>query len=179
MTTNGNFMHEVLVPSSMHYFIFLSFWCTPRALAKHCHNLPASLQCQKECHLFLKAEKCLFHRTFGIYKQRWCPDGQREGVCNARLAPSPSTLKEFQCFRTFANIYCSFIHNIGAVTSPLTNLLKGHQLDLCLLTSGGHHQNILQKKSSYLRNSFQQERIMKSRNGELLAISTWNYTLNP
>ncbi len=49
--------------------------------------------------------------------------------------PTPSTIKELQCFLGFSNFYRRFIHDYSIITSPLNNLMKNKPKSLLSWTS--------------------------------------------
>ncbi|KAK3541902.1 hypothetical protein QTP86_008107 [Hemibagrus guttatus] len=81
-------------------------------------------------HLYVKLEKCEFHRTtitfsgYVISQKGVKIDLTKVHVC--REWPKPTTIKELQHFLGFANFYRRFIRNYSSVASLLTSLLRGN-----------------------------------------------------
>ncbi|KAK3575262.1 hypothetical protein QTP86_023383 [Hemibagrus guttatus] len=80
-------------------------------------------------HLYVKLEKCEFHRTtvtfLGYVISR---QGVEMDVGKVRAVtewPAPATVRELQWFLGFANFYWRFIRNYSSVAGPLTSLLRG------------------------------------------------------
>ncbi|KAK3517724.1 hypothetical protein QTP70_016579 [Hemibagrus guttatus] len=80
-------------------------------------------------HLYVKLEKCEFHRAmvtflgFVISRQ-----GVQMDVGKVRVVtewPAPAMVWELQRFLGFANFYWRFIRNYSSVAAPLTLLLRG------------------------------------------------------
>ncbi|KAK3559672.1 hypothetical protein QTP86_013919, partial [Hemibagrus guttatus] len=80
-------------------------------------------------HLYVKLEKCEFHRStvtflrYVIYRH-----GVELDVVKVQAVtewPAPTSVRELQRFLGFANFYRRFIRNYSLVASPLTSLLKG------------------------------------------------------
>ncbi len=125
-----DFMHEVL-REFLHRFVLVyidDILIYSRSMAEHRHHVAEVLQCLRDFHLFLKAEKCSFHQSSvqflgynidssGIRMDEW----KVEAI---RTWPTPSTIKELQRFLGFSNFYRRFIQNYSTITSPLTSLLR-------------------------------------------------------
>lgn len=86
------------------------------------------LQKLKENHLYLKLEKCEFHRS-SIQFLGYIIDAKAKGiqmdqrkVDAVRNWPIPTSIKGLQRFLGFANFYCSFITNVSTLSAPLTSL---------------------------------------------------------
>ncbi|KAK3515261.1 hypothetical protein QTP70_013039 [Hemibagrus guttatus] len=80
-------------------------------------------------HLYIKLEKCEFHRTtvtfLGYVISR---QGVEMNVVKVQAVTewsSPTTVQELQRFLGFANFYRRFIRNYSSVAGPLTSLLSG------------------------------------------------------
>ncbi|KAK3507847.1 hypothetical protein QTP70_001407 [Hemibagrus guttatus] len=80
-------------------------------------------------HLYVKLEKCEFHRTtvtfLGYVISR---QGVKMDVVKVRAVtewPAPATVQELQHFLGFTNFYRRFIRNYSSVAGPLTSLLRG------------------------------------------------------
>ncbi|KAK3527541.1 hypothetical protein QTP86_026647 [Hemibagrus guttatus] len=80
-------------------------------------------------HLFVKLEKCEFHRTTVTFLGYVMSHRGVEMDINKVRAmtewPAPSTIRELQRFLGFANFYRRFIRNYSSVAAPLTSLLRG------------------------------------------------------
>ncbi|KAK3548960.1 hypothetical protein QTP70_021657 [Hemibagrus guttatus] len=80
-------------------------------------------------HLYVKLEKCEFHRTTATFlgyviSQR----GVEMDMVKVRAVtdwPAPTTVRELQRFLGFVNFYRRFIRNYSSVAGPLTSLLRG------------------------------------------------------
>ncbi|KAK3570670.1 hypothetical protein QTP86_024756 [Hemibagrus guttatus] len=86
-------------------------------------------------HLYIKPEKCEFHRTtitfLGYVISR---QGVEMDLTKLRAVtewPNPTKIKELQRFLGFANFYRRFIRNYSSVAGPLTSLLRGKPRRLC------------------------------------------------
>ncbi|KAK3521344.1 hypothetical protein QTP70_003454 [Hemibagrus guttatus] len=80
-------------------------------------------------HLFVKLEKCEFHRTTVTFLGYVIsPRGVEMDTNKVRAVsewPAPATIKELQRFLGFANFYRRFIRSYSSVAAPLTSLLRG------------------------------------------------------
>ncbi|KAK3537964.1 hypothetical protein QTP70_024792 [Hemibagrus guttatus] len=80
-------------------------------------------------HLFVKLEKCEFHRatvTFpGYIISRRGVEMDVDKVWAMTEWSAPSTIRVLQQFLGFANFYRRFIRNYSSVAAPLTSLLRG------------------------------------------------------
>ncbi|KAK3535520.1 hypothetical protein QTP70_016934 [Hemibagrus guttatus] len=80
-------------------------------------------------HLFVKLEKCDFHRTtVAFLGYVISPRGVEMDTNKVRAVsewPAPATIKELQWFLGFANFYRRFITSYSSVAAPLTSLLRG------------------------------------------------------
>ncbi|KAK3563887.1 hypothetical protein QTP86_004832 [Hemibagrus guttatus] len=80
-------------------------------------------------HLFVKLEKCDFHRTtVAFLGYVISPRGVEMNTNKVRAVsewPAPATIKELQWFLGFANFYRRFIRSYSSVAAPLTSLLRG------------------------------------------------------
>ncbi|KAK3529207.1 hypothetical protein QTP70_021434 [Hemibagrus guttatus] len=80
-------------------------------------------------HLFVKLEKCEFHRTTVTFLGYVIsPRGVEMDTYKVRAVsewPAPATIKELQRFLGFANFYQRFIQSYSSVAAPLTSLLRG------------------------------------------------------
>ncbi|XP_053499602.1 uncharacterized protein LOC128619445 [Ictalurus furcatus] len=96
---------------------------------EHVHHVRQVLQRLLRHQLYVKAEKCEFHRTtIAFLGYVISPEGismDQEKVQAVVSWPTPTTIKELQRFLGFANFYRRFIRNFSAIANPLTSLLKG------------------------------------------------------
>ncbi|KAK3522269.1 hypothetical protein QTP86_000393 [Hemibagrus guttatus] len=79
------------------------------SLAEHCHHVAEVLKCLREFQLFLKAEKCSFHQP-SVQFLGYNIDSSGIRMDKGKVAaikdwPTPTTVKELQCFLGFANFY--------------------------------------------------------------------------
>ncbi|KAI2663139.1 Retrovirus-related Pol polyprotein from transposon 17.6 [Labeo rohita] len=97
-------------------------------LEEHHRHVTRVLQCQREHHLYLKGEKCEFHKTtidfLGyVITPKGVQKDQRK-VEAVRDWPQPITVKELQRFLGFANFYHRFISHFSQLSAPLTSMHK-------------------------------------------------------
>ncbi|KAK3574288.1 hypothetical protein QTP86_004365 [Hemibagrus guttatus] len=100
-----------------------------KSLEEHVLHVREVLSRLQRHHLYVKLEKCEFHRrtvTFLGYviSQR----GVEMDMVKVRAVtdwPAPTTVRELQRFLGFANFYRRFIRNYSSVAGPLTSLLRG------------------------------------------------------
>ncbi len=101
-----------------------------RNLADHCQHVVQVLQKLHQHHLFLKLEKCEFHRPtvqFLGYIVGQAGIQMDQGKVEAVKEWSPSqTAKELKKFLGFPNFYRRFIKDFSQHTSPLTSMLRGN-----------------------------------------------------
>ncbi|KAK3548562.1 hypothetical protein QTP70_014483 [Hemibagrus guttatus] len=80
-------------------------------------------------HLYVKLEKCKFHRTtvtfLGYVISHQGVEMDVGKVWAVTEWPAPATVRELQRFLAFANFYRRFIRNYSSVSGPLTSLLRG------------------------------------------------------
>ncbi len=101
-----------------------------RNLAEHRHHVLQVLLQLRKHQLYLKQEKCEFHRTtiqflgYVINPEGIQMDQGKVQVINSW--PQPQSVKELQRFLGFSNFYRRFIHNFSHLTAPITSLLR-HQ----------------------------------------------------
>ncbi|KAK3545517.1 hypothetical protein QTP70_007758 [Hemibagrus guttatus] len=125
-----DFMHEVL-RDFLHRFVLVyidDILIYSRSMADHQRHVTEVLRRLRSHHLFLKAEKCLFHQPsvqfLGYVIDRSGVRMDETKVAAVRDWPRPTSVKELQRFLGFANFYRRFIRGYSSVTSPLTNLLR-------------------------------------------------------
>ncbi|KAK3567115.1 hypothetical protein QTP86_010087, partial [Hemibagrus guttatus] len=100
-----------------------------KSLEEHVLHIREVLSHLQRHHLYVKLEKCEFHRTTVTFlgyviSQR----GVEMDMVKVRAVtdwPAPTTVRELQRFLGFANFCRRFIRNYSAVAGPLTSLLRG------------------------------------------------------
>ncbi|KAK3548422.1 hypothetical protein QTP70_012843 [Hemibagrus guttatus] len=100
-----------------------------KSLEEHVLHVREVLSRLQRHHLYVKLEKCEFHRTMVTFLgyvifQR----GVEMDMVKVRAVtdwPAPTTVWELQRFLGFANFYRRFIRNYSSVAGPLTSLLRG------------------------------------------------------
>ncbi|KAK3520955.1 hypothetical protein QTP86_002096 [Hemibagrus guttatus] len=123
-----DFMHEVL-RDFLHKFVLVyidDILIYSRSMADHQRHVAEVLRRLRAYHLFLKAEKCLFHQSsvfLGYVIDRSGIRMDEKKVAAVRGWPTPTSVKELQRFLGFANFYHRFIKGYSSINSPLTNLL--------------------------------------------------------
>ncbi|XP_058650006.1 uncharacterized protein LOC131551236 [Onychostoma macrolepis] len=100
-----------------------------RNLADHRRHVKQVLQRLCQHHLYLKLEKCEYHRPIVQFLGYLIgQDGiqmDQGKVTVIKEWPRTQTVKELQRFLCFANFYCGFIKDFSLHTAPLTSLLRG------------------------------------------------------
>ncbi|KAK3571260.1 hypothetical protein QTP86_005974 [Hemibagrus guttatus] len=100
-----------------------------KSLEEHVLHVREVLSRLQRHHLYVKLEKCEFHRTtvtflgYVIFQR-----GVEMDMVKVRAVtdwPAPTTVRELQRFLGFANFYRRFIRNYSSVAGPLTSLLRG------------------------------------------------------
>ncbi len=95
---------------------------------EHIRHVRSVLKRLLQHQLYVKAEKCEFHRTntsflgYVISQDGVSMDDKK--VQAVLDWPQPQTVKELQCFLGFANFYRRFIRNFSSIASPLTAMTK-------------------------------------------------------
>ncbi|KAK3508768.1 hypothetical protein QTP70_005354 [Hemibagrus guttatus] len=86
-------------------------------------------------HLYVKLEKCEFHRaTVTFLGYVISHQGVEMDVVKVRAVtewPAPTTVRDLQRFLGFANFYRRFIQNYSLVAGPLTSLLRDTLTLIC------------------------------------------------
>ncbi|KAK3533738.1 hypothetical protein QTP70_025055 [Hemibagrus guttatus] len=104
----------------------LMYSASPEEHVLHVREVLFRLQ---QHHLYVKLEKCEFHRatvTFlGYVISRRGVEMDMVKVRAVTDWPAPTTVWELQRFLGFANFYRRFIRNYSSVAGPLTSLLRG------------------------------------------------------
>lgn len=135
------FMNEVF-REFLHNFVIVyidDILIYSRNLADHRHHVKQVLQRLRQHHLYLKLEKCEFHRPTVqflsyIISQEGIQMDQGKVTAIAEW-PTPHSVKELQRFLGFANFYRRFIKDISLHTAPLTTMLRGKPKSLSWNTS--------------------------------------------
>ncbi len=126
------FMNEVF-RQFLHQFVIVyidNILIYSRNQAEHRHHVEQVLQKLREHHLYLKLEKCEFHRHiiqflgYVISPQGVQMDNNNNKLQAIRDWPIPSTVQELQRFLGFANFYLRFIRAFSSITAPLTSMLR-------------------------------------------------------
>ncbi|KAK3509259.1 hypothetical protein QTP70_027039 [Hemibagrus guttatus] len=99
---------------------------SPEEHVRHVREVLSRLQ---RHHLYVKLEKCEFHRTtvtfLGYVISQRGVEMDAVKVRSVTEWPAPTTIRELQRFLGFANFYRRFIRNYSTVAGPLTSLLSG------------------------------------------------------
>ncbi|KAK3573127.1 hypothetical protein QTP86_014131 [Hemibagrus guttatus] len=95
----------------------------------HAHQVWEVLTRLQRHHLYVKLEKCEFHRSMvtflGYVISCQGVEMDMGKVWAVTEWPAPATVWELQRFLGFANFYRRFIRNYSSVASPLMSLLRG------------------------------------------------------
>ncbi|KAL0186165.1 hypothetical protein M9458_017835, partial [Cirrhinus mrigala] len=101
----------------------------PWNMAEHCQHVQQVLQKLRQHQLYLKLEKCEFHKSsvqflgYNINSEGVLMDqGKVDAIQNW---PQPDSIKALQRFLGFANFYRRFIKDYSSIIAPLTSLLRG------------------------------------------------------
>ncbi|KAK3566461.1 hypothetical protein QTP86_033942 [Hemibagrus guttatus] len=99
---------------------------SPEEHVRHVREVLSRLQ---RHHLYVKLEKCEFHRTtvtfLGYVISQRGVEMDAVKVRSVTEWPAPTTIRELQRFLGFANFYRRFIQNYSTVAGPLTSILRG------------------------------------------------------
>ncbi|KAK3507924.1 hypothetical protein QTP70_003814 [Hemibagrus guttatus] len=99
------------------------------SMEEHVRQVREVLTRLQRHHLYVKLEKCEFHRsTVTFLGYVISHQGVEMDVVKVRAVtewPAPTTVRELQQFLGFANFYRRFIRNYSSVAGPLTSLLRG------------------------------------------------------
>ncbi|KAK3566681.1 hypothetical protein QTP86_003194 [Hemibagrus guttatus] len=99
------------------------------SMEEHVRQVQEVLARLQQHHLYVKLEKCEFHRpmvTFlGYVISHQGVEMDMVKVRAVKEWHAPSTVRELQRFLGFANFYRRFIRNYSSVAGPLTSLLRG------------------------------------------------------
>ncbi|KAK3559956.1 hypothetical protein QTP86_030321 [Hemibagrus guttatus] len=100
-----------------------------KSLEEHVLHVREVLSRLQRHHLYVKLEKCEFHRTMvtflGYVISQRGVEMDMVKVWAVTDWPAPTTVRELQRFLGFANFYRRFIRNYSSVAGPLTSLLRG------------------------------------------------------
>ncbi|KAK3542189.1 hypothetical protein QTP86_016990, partial [Hemibagrus guttatus] len=99
------------------------------SLEEHVLHVREVLSRLQQHHLYVKLEKCEFHRStvtfLGYVVSRRGVEMDEVKVRAVTDWSAPTTVRELQRFLGFANFYRRFIRNYSSVAGPLTLLLRG------------------------------------------------------
>ncbi|KAK3572708.1 hypothetical protein QTP86_006000 [Hemibagrus guttatus] len=99
------------------------------SMEDHVRQVREELARLQRHHLYVKLEKCEFHRTTVTFLGYVIScQGVEMDMGKARAVtewPAPATVRELQWFLGFTNFYRRFIRNYSSVAGPLTSLLRG------------------------------------------------------
>ncbi|KAL0157395.1 hypothetical protein M9458_048641 [Cirrhinus mrigala] len=98
-------------------------------MAEHCQHVQQVLHKLRQHNLYLKLEKCEFHKPsvqfLGYIISAEGVQMDQGKIHAIQDWPPPSSKKELQRFLGFSNVYCPFIKDYSTITAPLTSLLRG------------------------------------------------------
>ncbi|KAI2643005.1 Transposon Tf2-8 polyprotein [Labeo rohita] len=124
------FMNEVF-REFLHRFVivYIDILIYSRNMAEHRHHVQQVLHKLREFRLYLKLEKCEFHRP-SVHFLGYIISAEGMQMDQGKVSaiqdwPQPLTVKELQRFLGFANFYRRFIKDYSTITAPLTSLLRG------------------------------------------------------
>ncbi|KAL0192201.1 hypothetical protein M9458_010497, partial [Cirrhinus mrigala] len=124
------FMNEVF-QEFLHRFVvvYIDILIYSRNMAEHRQHVQQVLQKLRHHQLYLKLEKCEFHKSsvqflgYNINSEGVLMDqGKVDAIQNW---PQPDSIKALQRFLGFANFYRRFIKDYSSIIAPLTYLLRG------------------------------------------------------
>ncbi|KAI2665243.1 Transposon Tf2-8 polyprotein [Labeo rohita] len=130
------FMNEVF-REFLHRFVivYIDILIYSRNMAEHRHHVQQVLHKLCEHRLYLKLEKCEFHRPsvhfLGHIISAEGVQMDQGKVSVIQEWPQPLTVKELQRFLGSANFYRRFIKDYSIITAPLTSLLRGKPKTIC------------------------------------------------
>ncbi|KAI2654616.1 Transposon Tf2-8 polyprotein [Labeo rohita] len=123
------FLHPFVIVYINHILIYS--W----NLAEHRQHVQQVLHKLRDYSLYLKLEKCEFHRSsvqfLGYIISAEGVQMDQGKVSAIQEWPQPLTVKELQRFLGFSNFYRRFIKDYSSITAPLTSLLRGKPKTLC------------------------------------------------
>ena len=134
--TNAPAVFQVLINDvlrdMLNHFVFVyldDILIFSRSLQEHIKHVQRVLRRLLDNHLYVKAEKCEFHVSevqflgFVISLGNIRMDPRK--VQAVVSWPTPTTVKDVQCFCGFENFYRKFVRNFSTTAAPLTALTKG------------------------------------------------------
>ncbi|KAK3548637.1 hypothetical protein QTP70_015934 [Hemibagrus guttatus] len=123
-TTHGHYEYRKWVIAYIDDILVYSAFLEEHVL--HVREVLSRLQ---QHHLYVKLEKCEFHRStvtfLGYVVSRRGVEMDEVNVRAVTDWSAPTTVRELQHFLGFANFYRRFIRNYSSVAGPLTSLLRG------------------------------------------------------
>ncbi|KAK3519979.1 hypothetical protein QTP70_009632 [Hemibagrus guttatus] len=129
------------------------------SMEEHVRQVREVLARLQQHHLYVKLEKCEFHRpmvTFlGYVISHQGVEMDMVKVQAVTEWHAPSTVRELQCFLGFANFYRWFIRNYSSVAGPLTSLLRGKPKKLSWTDQA--HTAFLQLKERFTTRLYEQK----------------------
>ncbi|KAI2655942.1 Transposon Tf2-8 polyprotein [Labeo rohita] len=147
------FMNEVF-REFLHQFVVVyvdDILIYSRNQAEHRQHVQQVLQKLRQHSLFLKLEKCEFHRpSVQFLGYNISAEGVQmdQGKVDAiQKWPLPTSVKELQRFLGFTNFYRRFIMDYSTITAPLTSLLRGKPKHL--LWNPAAHEAFKQLKTTF------------------------------
>ncbi len=148
-----NFMHEIF-RDMINRFVLIyidDILIYSPTIEEHCRHVTQVLQRLRQHYLYLKTEKCEFHKsTIHFLGYIVTPAGvqmDQRKVEAVRNWPQPTTIKEMQRFLGFANFYRRFIAHYSQQAAPLTSLLR--QKAKSLTWTAEAHRAFTQLKSAF------------------------------
>ncbi|KAI2657473.1 Transposon Tf2-11 polyprotein [Labeo rohita] len=98
-------------------------------MAEHRQHVQQVLHKLRQHHLYLKLEKCEFHKPsvqfLGYIISAEGVQMDQEKIHAIQDWPQPSSIKELQRFLGFSNFYRRFFKDYSSITAPLISLLRG------------------------------------------------------
>ncbi len=129
-STFQNLMHEIF-RDMINRFVFIyidDILIYSPTIEEHRRHVTQVLQRLRQHQLYLKTEKCEFHKsTIHFLGYIVTPAGvqmDQRKVEVVRNWPQPTTIKEMQRFLGFANFYRRFIAHYSQQAAPLSSLLR-------------------------------------------------------
>ncbi len=148
-----NLMHEIFRDMIIRFvFIYIDdILIYSPTIEEHRRHVTQVLQRLRQHQLYLKSEKCEFHKsTIHFLGYIVTPAGvqmDQRKVEAVRNWPQPTTIKEMQRFLGFANFYRRFIAHYSQQAAPLSSLLR--QKAKSLTWTAEAHRAFTQLKSAF------------------------------